>query len=99
MFVITKKSLQLAGNFHHEKIPEMCFKAIQILLVFSQIFCFTLFFVFIPRSFNNISETAVAFGLGTTAFLALVKSFTFYWLKQKFYDLMQQVEDFAGEGL
>lgn len=89
----------MAGNLEYEKVPKVFFKVVRIFLVASLNFCFTFFFVLIPRTFEDVSETAVAFGLGTTAFLSLVKAHTFYWSKQKFYDLMQQVEDFGEEGL
>lgn len=90
--------MKLAGNFHHKKFPEPLCQTIRVLLNTSLIVCFTFFFLLIPRSFDDISAIAEAFGLGMTAFLSLVKMLTFYKSKQKFYDLMEQVENFEGKG-
>jgi hypothetical protein len=96
MFTIPKKCLKLAGNIEESKLIH---KVLQASLVAALVACFMFFFVFIPRDFKDISKIASAFGLGTTAFLSLVKIFKFYSSKKKFYELMEKIEEYGKRGL
>lgn len=99
MFSVPKRCLKLAGNFEYENVPKFVPKTVQFTLVIALSLCFMIFFVLIPRKFDDIEKTASAFGLGTTALLALVKTFNFYFKKQQFYDLMKAVESFGYKGM
>jgi hypothetical protein len=96
MFTIPKKCLKLAGNIEGSK---MIHKILQASLVAALLACFLFFFLLIPRDFKDISKTASAFGLGTTAFLSLVKIFKFYPSKKMFYELMEKIEEYEKRGL
>ena len=91
--------LKMIGNFEHKKVPKFVPKTVQFTLVVALSLCFLIFFVLIPRKFDDVTKTASAFGLGTTALLSLIKSFNFYFKKQHFYDLMKAIESHGFKSL
>jgi hypothetical protein len=98
IFEIQKKCFSL--TFYHRNLKfEKVFKLIQP--IFLAIFAYTvaLQLIYVCLNIRDVMEAAESFGLFATAFLGLIKTLTFYFYMETFYDFMEKLRKMSNEGL
>lgn len=92
LFSIQVKCFHLIGFYRNDLIRhQRLFHAIQILSVICIAFCLLSEIYFVVENFQDVIASAESFGTLSTEVITLTKLITFYFCKEKFYQLMDQI--------
>lgn len=92
LFSIQVKCFHVIGFYRKDRIRhQRLFHAIQILSLFCIAFCLLSEIYFVVENFQDVIASAESFGTLSTEVITLTKLITFYFWKEKFYQLMDQI--------
>lgn len=97
IFFVSSRCLKLVGFQPKENYPKIS-TAVQLYFIMNLFYFGYSELLFIPRNFHDVMAAAEAFGPAAATILSWWKYFSFFWSKEKFYNLMEKLKDLTAEG-